>query len=193
MSGLLLHDALQASYLSTDDARHRLDKQGYRMDDELSNIEEKVYYNDSTGDLLIGYRGSVNLQNDWLDTNISLLKGDLKNSERYKRSKDVYDKAKNKYNKNQVTLVGDSMGGSLASAVGSDQDNILSHNKGTSLGNIGNKKNEKSYREKGDLVSILNYFGSNTKTLSNGYLNGGYLNPLFAHNYGLLKDKNIFV
>lgn len=193
MSNLLLNDAIEASYLPTNEAKDKLLKQGYKMDDELSNIEEKVYYNESTGDLLIGYRGSVNLVNDWLDTNISLLKGDLKNSDRFKRSKDVYEKAKTKYNKEKVTLVGDSMGGSLASAVGSDNDNILTHNKGVSIGNLGNKKNEKAYREKGDLVSILNYFDTNTKTLNNGFLNGGYLNPLMAHNYKLLDNKNIFV
>jgi len=193
MSGLLLHDAIDASYQSTNDARHRLDKQGYIMDDELSNIEEKVYNNPTTGDLLIAYRGSMNLQNDWLDTNISLLKGDLKSSERFKRSNDVYQKAKKKYNKDKVTLVGDSMGGSLASAVGGDDDNILTHNKGTTY-NTTNKKNEKAYREKGDLVSILNYWTPNTKTLNNGsFLNLGQLNPLSAHNYKLLKNKNIFI
>jgi len=193
MSGLLLHDAIDASYQSTNDARHRLDKQGYIMDDELSNIEEKVYNNPTTGDLLIAYRGSMNLQNDWLDTNISLLKGDLKSSERFKRSKDVYEKAKKKYKKDKITLVGDSMGGSLASAVGGDDDNILTHNKGTTY-NTTNKKNEKAYREKGDLVSILNYWTPNTKTLNNGsFLNLGQLNPLSAHNYKLLKNKNIFI
>ena len=193
MSGLLLHDAIDASYQSTNDARHRLEKQGYIMDNDLSNIEEKVYNNHKTGDLLIAYRGSVNLKNDWLDTNVSLLKGDLKNSERYKRSKDVYDKAKIKYNKDKVTLVGDSMGGSLASAVGNNNDNILTHNKGKTYNTI-NKKNEKAYREKGDIESILNYWCPNTKTLNNGsILNFGKLNPLSAHNYKLLKQKNIFV
>jgi hypothetical protein len=194
MSGLLLYDALDASYQPTDKARHMLDKEGYIMDDELSNIEEKVYNNPKTGDLLITYRGSVNLANDWLDTNISLLKGDLKNSERYKRSKEVYEKAKKKYNKDKITLVGDSMGGSLASSVGTDRDTILTHNKAVSIGNIGNKKNEKAFREKSDLVSILNYFSPNTKTLNNdNKYNLGILKPLTAHNYKLLKQKNIFV
>ena len=189
MSGLLLHDALEASYLPTNEARNRLINDGYIMDNDLSNTEEKVYNNPKTGDLLIAYRGSVNLANDWLDTNISLLKGDLKNSERYKRSKDVYEKAKLKYHKDNVTLVGDSLEGSLANAVGNNRDNIITHNKGTSFNNIGNKKNEIAYREKSDLISALNSFGSNTKTLSNGIL--GDLNPLKAHNYKLLKNKNI--
>ena len=192
MSKLLLHDALEASYLSTNDARHKLDKQNYKMDNDLSNIEEKVYYNNKTKDVLIGYRGSVNFRNDWLGTDVKLLTGNIKNSERYKRSVDVYEKAKQKYHTDKVTLVGDSLGGSLASVVGSDKDKILTHNKGVSFG-ITNKANEIAYREKGDLISILGYFGHNTKTLRNGYLNGGYLNPLFAHNYRLLKNKNIFV
>ena len=59
------------------------------------------------------------------------------------------------------------MGGSLASDVGNDRDNIITHNKAVSIGNIGNKKNEKAFREKSDLVSILNYFSPNTKTLNN--------------------------
>jgi hypothetical protein len=192
MSGLLLHDAIDASYQSTNDARHRLEKQGYIMDNDLSNVEEKVYNNQKTGDLLIAYRGSVNLKNDWLDTNVSLLKGDLKNSERYKRSKDVYDKAKIKYNKDKVTLVGDSMGGSLASAVGNNNDNILTHNKGTTY-NTTNKKNEKAYRENSDLVSILGSLKKGTITLKNTKSNFGILNNIKAHDYRLLKNKNIFV
>ena len=82
------------------------------------------------------------------------------------------------------------MGGSLASSVGNDNDNILTHNKGVSIGNTTNKKNEKAFREKGDMVSILGYWNKNTNTLNNGFL--GKLNPLEAHNYKLLKDKNIY-
>ena len=73
MSGLLLYDALNASYLPTNEAKDALVKDGYIMDTELSNIENKVYHNDKTGDLLIAYRGSKNLRNDWLDTNVKLL------------------------------------------------------------------------------------------------------------------------
>ena len=43
-----------------------------------------------------------------------------------------------------------------------------------------------------EIKNIL--YNSNTKTLNNGsILNFGKLNPLSAHNYKLLKQKNIFV
>ena len=186
MSGLLLYDALNASYLPTNDARDALVKDGYIMDTELSNIENKVYHNDKTGDLLIAYRGSKNLRNDWLDTNVKLLQNRLNQTERFKRSEDVYNKAKTKYHKDSAILVGDSLGGSLASSVGSDNDKIYTYNKGLA-GIIGNKKNEQSFRNRGDVVSLLGMFSKNTKTL-------GYdKNPLFAHNINNLKKEKIFI
>lgn len=187
MSGLLLYDALNASYLPTNEAKDALVKDGFTLDTELSNIENKVYHNDKTGDLLIAYRGSKNLKNDWLDTNIKLIQNRLNETDRFKRSRDVYDKAKQKYHKDQVTLVGDSLGGSLASSVGSDKDKIYTYNKGLG-GIIGNKKNEIAYRNKGDIVSLLGKFDSHTKTLGKYYKN-----PLFAHNINNLKNEKIFI
>lgn len=187
MSGLLLYDALNASYMPTNEAKNALQKEGYQMDTELSNIENKVYHNDKTGDLLIAYRGSKNLKNDWLDTNVKLIQGKLNETERYKKSKDVYEKAKSKYHKDNAILVGDSLGGSLASSVGNDKDKIFTYNKGLG-GIIGNKKNEVAYRNKGDIASLLGKFSTGTKTL------GRFdKNPLFAHNINNLKNERIFI
>lgn len=187
MSGLLLYDAMAASYMPTQEAKNALLKDGFKMDTELSNVENKVYHNDNTGDLLIAYRGSKNLKNDWLDTNIKLMQNRLNETERFKRSQDVYNKAKTKYHKDHLTLVGDSLGGSLASSIGSNNDKIYTYNKGLG-GIIGNKKNEVAYRNKGDVVSLLGKFNLNTKTL------GKYdKNPLFAHNINNLKNERIFI
>jgi hypothetical protein len=187
MSGLLLHDALQASYMSTGQSGEFMKDKGYLLDPELSNIEEKVFYNPSNSDLLITYRGSQNLLNDWLDTNVKIGQGKFKESDRYKRSKDVYEKAKQKYNKDSVKLVGHSMGGLAASSVGSDNDLIYTYNKAPSGFN---KKNEKHFRTKGDTVSLLNKFDKNTINLSNKKL---IKNSLTSHSLDNLKNKNIFI
>ena len=172
--------------MSTNEAKDALVKDGYTMDTDLSNIENKVYHNDKTGDLLIAYRGSKNLKNDWLDTNVKLLQNRLNETDRFKRSQDVYNKAKSKYHKDSAILVGDSLGGSLASSVGSNDDKIYTYNKGFA-GVIGNKNNETSFRNKGDLVSFFGKFSKNTKSL-------GYdKNPLFAHNINNLKNEKIFI
>lgn len=183
MSGLLLHDVLQESYKPAKEAN--LEKYGYQLDPELSNVEEKVFYNPTKSDLLITYRGSQNLLNDWLDTNVNLLKGKLEDTDRYKRSKDVYEKAKQKYNKDKVKLVGHSLGGALASSVGSDKDKIFTYNKAPSL----NKKKEKAYRTHGDVVSILSKFGKNTINLSNK----NNKNILKSHALENLKNQKIYI
>ena len=186
MSGLLLYDALSASYLPTNEAKDALVKDGFIMDTDLSNVENKVYHNDKTGDLLIAYRGSKNLKNDWLDTNVKLLQNRLNETDRFKRSQDVYNKAKSKYHKDSAILVGDSLGGSLASSVGSNSDKIYTYNKGFA-GIVGNKDGEQSFRSRGDIISLLGKFSKNTKSL-------GYdKNPLFAHNINNLKNEKIFI
>lgn len=184
MSGLLLHDVLHESYKPAKDAS--LEKYGYLLDPELSNVEEKVFYNPSNSDLLITYRGSQNLLNDWLDTNVKIGQGKLKESDRYKRSEDVYNKAKQKYNKDTVKLVGHSMGGGLASSIGSNNDLIYTYNKAPSL----TKKNEKHYRTKGDTVSLLNKYDKNTINLSNNKI---IKNSFTSHSLDNLKNQNIYI
>ena len=187
MSGLLLHDALQASYLPTGESGEYMKERGYLLDPELSNIEEKVFYNPSKSDLLITYRGSQNLLNDWLDTNLKISQGKFKESDRYKRSKEVYEKAKQKYNKDTVKLVGHSMGGGAASSVGSDNDLIYTYNKAPTGYN---KKHEKHFRTKGDIVSLLNKYDKNTINLSNKNL---IKNSLISHGLENLKKEKIYI
>ncbi len=183
MSGVLLYDALNESYKPAKEAS--LEKYGYHLDPELSNVEEKVFYNPTKSDLLITYRGSQNILNDWLDTNIPLAKGKLEETERYKRSKEVYEKAKHKYNKDRVKLVGHSMGAMLSSSIGSDRDKIYTYNKPPSI----NKKKEISYRSHGDILSLANKYNKNTINLSNP----NNKNILKSHALENLKNQNIFI
>ena len=187
---LTLQKGLQASYLNPREAKSYLLKDGYIYDDKLSNVNSKVYFNPIDNDLLIAYRGSKNLINDWLLTDIQIPFGNLKNTKRYKESEKVYKEAKAKYHVNHPTLIGDSLGGSLASAVGgTDKDaTIITYNKGAGFWgtDTNNKSNETAYRQSGDLVSFNNLFNHNqSKTLA------AKMDPLSAHNINNLEKYDI--
>lgn len=184
------HKALQASYLYKDEAKNYLVDDGYTMDDKLSGAESKVYYNPNKKDLLITYRGSKNFMNDWLDTDLQIPLGNLKNSKRYKKSYDVYQQAKTKYKNDNPIIIGDSLGGSLASAVGGNdkRNRIYTFNKGAGLiGNdTNNKSNEHAYRQKGDIVSTFSLFNKH-KPITLGKKKGF----IESHNINNIKKFDI--
>jgi hypothetical protein len=188
---LKLKKGLEASYLSNPkEAKTYLSKEGYVYDDKLSNVNSKVYYNPDNKDLLIAYRGSKNILNDWLTTDLAIPFGGLRNTKRYNESLNVYKKAKNKYHVDHPTLIGDSLGGSLASAVGGTdkKSKIYSFNKGTGLfGNdTNNKSNEVAFRQSGDVVSGISVFNHNKPITL-----GARMDPLSAHNINNLEKYNI--
>lgn len=174
---LTLADALTGTYKSKNQSADMMAKDNYVFDKELSNIQSRVYFNQDNNKLLITYRGTKNWLND-IPTDFAILTGNLKETDRYKHSKDVYNKAKAKYNGSELTVAGHSLGGSLASAVGEEGDNIVTYNKGAGLFEpLGkSKSNEKSYSWSGDIISGLSIFNSNRKSL------GSLKDPLSAHN-----------
>ena len=184
------HKALQASYMYKDQAKNYLINDGYTLDDQLSGAESKVYYNPNKKDLLIAYRGSKNFINDWITTDTQIPLGNLKNTKRYKKSYDVYQQAKDKYKNNNPIIIGDSLGGSLASAVGGDdkRNRIYTFNKGAGLigDDTNNKRNEKAYRQSGDLVSSFSLFNKH-KPITLGTTKGF----IESHNINNLKTFDI--
>lgn len=189
-SKLVFAKALEGTYKTKKESADMMAKSNYILDSELSNIQSRAYFNKDENKLLITYRGTKNLIND-VPTDISILLGTLKNTDRYKSSKKLYDKAKEKYNPSQTTIIGDSLGGSLASEVGrTSNDQVLTFNKGAGLLEplTMTKTNEKSYRWKGDIVSGLSIFNKNQHTI------GDWKPPLVAHNYeNLNKLRPIYL
>ena len=61
---------------------------------------------------MVSVAGTHNLR-DW-GTDIYLGLGKLKDTNRYKEAKSVYDKAKSKYNPLQCSAIGHSLGGTIA-------------------------------------------------------------------------------
>ena len=87
-----LHDVLKNSYSN----KHRENMNGYKLDKELSNHNQQVYYNPDHKKLVVSVAGTHKLR-DW-GTDIFLGAGKLKDTNRYKEAKSIYDKAKNKTN-----------------------------------------------------------------------------------------------
>ena len=100
MSLLTLSDTLNSTYLNKKEGANLIDKSGYEFDKELSNIQSRVYHNPIDNKVLVTYRGTTNLLND-IPSDLAILTGTLKNTNRYKESKKVYENAK----KNIIQIV----------------------------------------------------------------------------------------
>jgi hypothetical protein len=189
---LNLYDGLKASYKSNEEADQIMKKYGYELNSNLSDAESKVYYHPKTKDLLMSFRGTKNLLND-VPTDAALAFGQIRNTDRFKRTNDTYLKAKDYYDESTTHLIGHSLGAGLASAVGRPEDQIFTYNKGHGLFDPAtkNKTNETHYRTPTDLVSLLSVFDNeNNKYI--GFFNPvNYLGPLAAHN--LDRIENLFV
>jgi hypothetical protein len=189
MSLLTLSDTLNSTYLNKKEGANLLDKSGYEFDKELSNIQSRVYHNPIDNKVLVTYRGTTNLLND-IPSDLAILTGTLKNTNRYKESKKVYENAKKKYNTNSVTVSGHSLGGSLANAVGGKNDKIYTYNKGVGIFNPNTKSNEKGYRTVTDLISLLSA-GNKHQNSFGSFLD---INPLHAHTIDRLNEtKRIYL
>ena len=130
----------------------------FELDNELSTEEHSVFYNETTNETVISYRGTTNLNDVKTDSHIFL--GREKNTERYKRSEEVFEKTKNKYG-NNIIVTGHSLGGGISSHIGEKYDVEGHHyNPGLSATQVFNKdhyNNESTqtiYRTKLDPVSI---------------------------------------
>jgi len=178
-----LYDALKASYKPKD----KLGKKGqYIKDKSLSNDNEQVYYNKKKKKLLYTVSGTHNLK-DW-GTDFYLGLGKLKDTNRYKEADEVLKKAKEKYHPRKTIGAGHSLG-ALVSYLPVDKSYTL--DKGATLFQP-TQKNEKSYRTKGDIVSM---FGTGMKTLKNPNINTGLLpiDAYRAHNVDNIKTSKIFL
>ena len=183
-----IKDLIAGSYQRNTGAREAGAKYGYRLDDSLSNAEQKVYV-DKQGRPTIAYTGSRKIS-DWLVTNPLLALGLEKYSPRFKAAKQIAEKVKEKYGK-PATLLGHSLGGALSEYAGGKKDKVITIDKGVGLSGIGKtiRKKQIDIRASNDLVSALSNTQKNIgkkitiKDKSN-------LNLLGAHDYRKLDKLN---
>jgi hypothetical protein len=148
-----LKTLLKASYESAKDARNTLRDAGYTLDQQLSNINTKVF-TDQMGKPHITFRGSVRLV-DWLRDDPLIAMGYGKFAPRVKEAQKITKEVEAKYNQ-PASVFGNSLGGALAEKSGAS-GKIVTHNKAMSISDIGKTipKNQTDIRSLQDPVSIL--------------------------------------
>ena len=185
---LSLYDTLKNSY-SKD---HKQNMNGYQLDKSLSNHNQQVYYNPQHKKLVVSVAGTHNLR-DW-GTDFYLGLGKLKDTNRYKEAKSIYDKAKAKYNPLQSTAVGHSLGNSIANYITSGNDKSVGLDGGFTIGQK-ERSNATNYRTSGDVVSALGANQRNMNTLRSPNIRTGVglVDALRSHNVDNIRNENIII
>jgi hypothetical protein len=160
-----LKTAIQSSY-GNKKAKQKNLNEGYVKDKNLSNANQKVFYNPDTGNLLFNVAGSRTAK-DFLYNDPMLALGLLKKTDRYKDAKKTLEQAKNIYQPTNTTVTGHSLAGTIGAGITSKKDKFLGFNAGYTIAQPtrSNKGMHKQYRTKGDAVSLLGLNSSNIKTL----------------------------
>jgi hypothetical protein len=191
---LELRDLLQASYDGKEGRRatEKLDEAGYILDIDLSNDNEKVFYNPQNKKLLYAVAGTHNM-ND-VKTDVVHLFGGLKQTQRYKEGKERLEMARTKYEPDEVVVTGHSLGGSIASYAAKKKDHLVTYNKFFTYGQK-NRANEESIRHEFDIASLAGRNDLNTTSIRgdsiwSDFRHGGTL-PF--HGIDLLRGRNFTV
>lgn len=149
-------DLLNASYQNNSNASKIGKKHGYRMDYNLSNDDQKVFYKPQKSPIIV-YPGTYRKKD--INTDLKLAIGKGKNTHRFQNALKNANAIENKYGKN-AKVMGHSLGGSIAEYVGSQNSNrkVITYNKGIGINQIGKKinPNQTDIRHKKDLISLLN-------------------------------------
>jgi hypothetical protein len=201
-----LAKTLKIGYESKEKQEKKMGRRGYTRDNELSNGDHQAYINKKTGKLLFNITGSHNLKDAVTDGYLAF--GGLKNTSRYKTADSALKKAKEKYKPTNVSVVGHSLGGSIAGLISSKSDRVTTLDKGATFGSR-IRSNENGFRTSGDAVSILNSNSKRMTTLKNdnqkeslvgnalGGITGGIFNKGIdaykAHDINNIKNEKIFV
>ena len=130
----------------------------FELDDELSTEEHSVFFNKTTNETVIAYRGTTNL--DDVKTDSHILMGRERNTARFKRSEAVYEKTRDKYD-GVITTTGHSLGGGISLHVAEKYD-IHGHHYNPAISatqvfttdHYNNQSHQTIYRTKLDPVSI---------------------------------------
>lgn len=187
-TGLDLYDVLENSYADEKAQENFAKAEGYILDKDLSSSTEQFYYNPDTNKLLMSVRGTASL--DDVKTDYEMLRGRLKDTERYKKADRKLKEAKEKYAGYDTTIAGHSLGSAIGSRIASGNDKVISYNQGDMGGKT--NKNETKIRTSGDIISALGSWGSHTLNMGGRRL----ANPLDwyeAHNLKNLKGKGFII
>ena len=153
-------EIIQAGYhpYKSDEETKILNKYNLTRDESLSNTKNRVYHEKEKGKAFVVYPGTK----DWNDvgTDLVLATGGLlfspeKYTPRFREAKRVPNKTTAKYGKDNVTAIGHSLGGALATHSGIQKRVTLDRAMG--LSGLGKtvRKGQIDYRTRWDPVSFL--------------------------------------
>ena len=184
MGTVKLYDTLKAGY-GDKKSVDKLREQGYTRDDSLSNDNTQVYYNKRTRQMVYNVSGTHNLK-DWA-TDFYLLKGKVKDTNRYKQAERNLQRAKDKYKPRETAVSGHSLGGTIAQGIKKNGDKESDYNAGYTFFQKSRSNHGESnhLRTGGDIVSALSGNSKNIKTIKSKSWN-----PLTNHAVENLKDSD---
>jgi hypothetical protein len=161
---------------------------GYQMDKELSGNRFQAYYHPENDHLVTVHRGT-NSVHDWI-TDLKLGLFNSKSGKRFDHAKTQQKKAEEKYKTKNISVLGHSLGSTIAQENGKNANEVITLNKPTTFYDYGKKpkKNQFDIKTNLDPVSAL-------KPLE--YKNGNEINiksktynPLTEHKTEVLKRIN---
>jgi hypothetical protein len=160
LKGSQVKSVLINSYQSKKNVK---DIQGLTYKKNQSNREHQLYLNKDKKPIVV-ITGTRKPTDIITDTRLAV--GNIKNTQRYRREKKYLNTVKKKYG-NNVTIVGNSLGGTLSSNIATKKDKVISHNPGVGIRDIGRKikNNETRIRAKNDVVSLLSKTQKNKKNI----------------------------
>jgi len=187
---LNLAKVLKLGYATEKKQGKVMNKYGYKIDNELTNDNQQVYYNPDKKKLLMNVTGTHNTADKITDVKLAF--GGLKKTERYKQAENTLQKAKDKYKENKVVITGDSLGGTIVNYIKKPDDEIFALNSGVTIGQKirGRDGTAHNYRVAGDVISLLGSGAKHMTTLPSPYKT---YDPLKVHSPEAIKEQNIFV
>lgn len=180
ITGLNFKKILKSSY---DKKHHNVD--GYTVDKELSGRRVKTYVGDN-GEVVMVNRGTQGLQDIITDMKLFVTpKKKLTKIKRFEYAKDMLEKIENKYGKENVNVVGHSLGAKIAETIGDEGNkNIITYNKPVlPFRGSTKKKNQVDIKTTYDPVSLLDRKGKKDIVLKSKTID-----PLREHSLAALND-----
>jgi hypothetical protein len=177
-------DLIEASYSRTGEAEKLGKKYGLTLDKQLSNINQKVFYDKDRNPSIV-FRGTKSRDDVITD---GLLAVGLENySTRFRDSKKLVEDVRKKYNNKPILSTGHSLGGSLATFAGGDK--IIAVNRGVGFGGIGKEISNKQtdIRTNNDIVSLLSKTQHGSKKIN---IKTNNISPLAEHSHKNLSKLN---
>lgn len=150
-----LASILESSYQPNREAEQTLEKEGYKLDRDLSTREHKVFISED-GTPNIAFRGTVNKKDIFSDALLGL--GLSRFDPRQQQSNELVKRVNQKYGK-APDVFGHSLGGALAEKAGTT-GKVTTFNKGTAPSDAFKyiPENQEDVRTKNDVVSMFSIF-----------------------------------